>query len=212
MRASPAIITSSKPDHRELRGTGIDSRSAHVEKLDGTEVVGGDEGRRSAAVPGQRSPRRAPRAAAGPAARSQWKTMGSKPAAAIALAIAGLAGAIGRVLDDRIGAYRRSAHGRGRSGASVAILAAALVVGAETTVAPIGRAGHEDDRHPTLEQGPRLRRAAGIGEEDDPGDALFEQALERRQSRPSPRPACCRTWRGSRAPRRERSTCFAISA
>ena len=56
---------------------------------------------------------------------------------------------------------------------------AALVVGRDD-IAPFGRAGDEDGGHPALEQGPRPGRAAGIGEEDDSGDPLFEQAFETR--------------------------------
>src|SRR5262249_44180943 len=94
------------------------------------------------------------------------------------LTIAGLACSISGVLDDRIGAIGDPSMAEsdqmlgGHSRAS-------LVVGAHD-VAPLGRAGHEDGRHPTLEKGPWSSRAPGIGEKDDPGDTLLEKALEPR--------------------------------
>jgi hypothetical protein len=56
---------------------------------------------------------------------------------------------------------------------------AALVIGRDD-IAPLSRAGGEDGGHPALEQGPGSGRAASIGEENDSGDPLLDQALEAR--------------------------------
>ena len=150
MRASPAIITSSNPTTESLQRHRDRQTVGAVEKIDGAEVIGGDEGGRPLRP---RQDLLDGRLAQQPILRPlPMEHHGGQAGSRHRLAIAGLAGAIGGVLDDRIGAI-----GDPFMTEPDQVLggdpAAALVVGADD-IAPIGRAGDEDDRHPTLEQGP----------------------------------------------------------
>ena len=147
-----------------------------VEKVDGAEIVRGDEGGRP---PWPRQDLLDRRLAQQPLLRPlPVEDHGRETGAFHRLAIAGLARSIRGILDDRIGAISDSfmaepdqmLGGKPR---------AARIVGRDD-IAPLGRAGDEDGGHAALEQGPRSGRAAGIGEEDNSSDPLLEQAFEAR--------------------------------